>query len=273
MSSARLRPLFVGLAIVLLVLAAVESVVLFGIIDSQDAVGVDLVYYQDVGRRWIETGVYYTDRQLSGPYQQQTLVDNLYPPHALYLFVPFVYLPAILWWVLPLGIIAWVVWWCRPAIWGWPILAAILLFPKTPNQVIFGNTDMWVAAAIAAGVRWGWPSTLVTFKPSLVFFSLIGIRSRGWWVAAVVLAIASLPFLSLWLLYPIAMGNSTASAQFTYSLSNLPFFSLPVVAWIVSSRRGSEGMGAWVVRLLWGGEPSLKRDGAVGSGVQFVAEA
>ena len=51
MSSARLRPVFVGLTIVLLVLAAIEAVILFRIIDSQDAVGVDLVYYQDVARR------------------------------------------------------------------------------------------------------------------------------------------------------------------------------------------------------------------------------
>jgi hypothetical protein len=265
--------LLVGLTIVLFGLATVESVVLFGIIDSQRAVGVDLVYYQEVGRRWLETGVYYTDRQLSGPYQQQTLVDNLYPPHALYLFVPFVYLPQVLWWIIPLAIVAWVVWWCRPAVWGWPILAAIVLFPKTPNQIIFGNTDMWVAAAVAAGVRWGWPSTFVTFKPSLVFYALIGIRTRAWWISAVALAVVSLPFLSLWLLYPTAMSNSTASGQFTYSLSNLPFFSLPVVAWIVSSRRGSDGMGAWIARLLRGGEPSLKQDRAVGSRLQSMVEA
>ena len=273
MNSARLRPVFVGLTIVLLVLAAIEAVILFRIIDSQDAVGVDLVYYQDVARRWLETGAYYTDRQLSGPYQQQTLVDNLYPPHALYLFVPFLYLPPILWWVIPLSIVAWVVWWCRPAAWGWPIIAAIVLFPKTPNQIIFGNTDMWVAAAIAAGVRWGWPSTLVTFKPSLFFYALIGIRTRGWWIAAVALAVISLPFLSLWLVYPVAMSNSTASGQFTYSLSNLPFFSLPIVAWLVSSRRGSEGIGAWLTRLLWGGEPSLRKDRPVGSGLQRAIEA
>ena len=74
--SVRLRPVFVALTLVLFALAAIETVVLYGIIDSQDAIGVDLVYYQDVGRRWLETGVYYTDRQLGGPYQQQTLVDN-----------------------------------------------------------------------------------------------------------------------------------------------------------------------------------------------------
>ncbi len=87
----------------------------------------------------------------------------------------------------------------------WPILALIVLFPKTPGQILFGNTDMWVAAAIAGGVRWAWPSVLVTFKPSLAFFALIGIRSRSWWIAAGVLALASLPLLPLWLDYPTAM--------------------------------------------------------------------
>ena len=84
----------------------------------------------------------------------------------------------------------------------WPILALIVLFPKTPGQILFGNTDMWVAAAIAGGVRWAWPSVLVTFKPSLAFFALIGIRARSWWIAAglfalgqpsVPLALAGLP--------------------------------------------------------------------------------
>ena len=87
----------------------------------------------------------------------------------------------------------------------WPILALIVLFPKTPGQILFGNTDMWIAAAIAGGVRWAWPSVFVTFKPSLAFFAVIGIRSRSWWIAAVVLALASLPFLSLWLDYPTVM--------------------------------------------------------------------
>jgi len=65
-----------------------------------------------------------------------------------------------------------------------------------------------------------------------------------------------LPLLSLWLLYPTVMRNS--SAQFTYSLSNLPFFCLSIVAWLTSSRRGSESMGRWFGRLAHGGEPSLE---------------
>jgi hypothetical protein len=231
----------------ILIAAAAEAVVLFRFIDDQHAVGVDLAYYQGVAQRWLDTGVFYTDRQLSGHYEVTTLIDNLYPPHALYLFVPFLVLPDILWWVLPLGLIAYVVWWCRPVVWALPILALIVLFPKTPNQIIYGNTDMWIAAFIAGGVRWGWPAVLVSIKPSLSIFGVLGIRTRAWWIAALVLAVASLPFIGLWLQYPTAMLNSTAG--WWYSFGNLPFFVLPIVAWLVSTRR-AEPLGSWAFKLL-----------------------
>ncbi len=230
------------------VLVVLEAMALYRIIDDQRGVGVDLEYYVMVAQRWLDTGVFYTERQLAGPYEVQTLVDNLYPPHALYLFVPFVWLPAALWWILPLGLIAYVVAWCRPAMWAWPLIVAILLFPKTPNQIIYGNTDMWIAAFIAGGVRWAWPSTLVTIKPSLVFFAVIGIRARAWWIAAAVLVVISLPFLALWLQYPTVMLNS--SAKFWYSFGNLPFFVLPLVAWLCSTRRGSRSWPEWAGQLL-----------------------
>lgn len=248
-----LRPFLVGSTLVILAVAVYIWVALHQVIDAQSAVGVDLEYYRFVARRWLETGVYFTEAQLAGPFVVETLVTNLYPPHALYLFIPFLVLPAILWWVLPLGLIAYVVWWCRPAMWAWPIIALIVLYPKTPNQIIYGNTDMWVVAAAAAGVRWAWPSVLVTFKPSLVFLAVIGIGSRSWWIAAAVLALISLPLLGLWLQYPTVMRNSSATAL--YSLSNLPFFVLPVVAWMTSSRRGDISVGAWAARLLRGAPP------------------
>ncbi len=243
-----LRPIWIGVTAMMLVAFALECAFLFQVITDEKAVGVDHGYYVDVARRWVETGVYYTDRQLSGPYQVQTLVDNLYPPHALYLFVPFIVLPAILWWIIPLAVIAYVVWWCRPVFAAWPILGLLLLFPKTPNQIIYGNTDMWVAAAIAAGVRWGWPAVLISFKPSLAIFGVLGIRTRGWWTAAAVLALVSLPLLAFWLQYPTVMLNS--SAGWYYSFGNLPFFVLPIVAWLASSRRGDMPLRQWALKLL-----------------------
>ena len=254
-----LRPVWVGLTIVLVALAVLETVFLYRVIDAQHAIGTDLDYYQLIAQRWLDTGVWYTDRQLTGPYEVQTLVDNLYPPHALYLFVPFLFLPDILWWIIPLGVVAYVVWWCRPVAWMWPILALILLFPKTPNQILYGNTDMWVAAAIAGGVRWAWPSVLVTFKPSLAFFAVIGIRARSWWIAAGVLVLVSLPFLPLWLDYPTVMGNS--SAKFWYSFGNLPFFVMPIVAFLGSSRRGSTPPLRWAAGLLRGGGNAVSEPG------------
>ncbi len=241
----RLRPVWVGLTVVLLVLAAVEFVLLFRIIDDQQAVGVDLEYFRFVAQRWVDTGVYYTERQLSGPYEVQTLVDNLYPPHALYLFVPFLVLPAILWWIIPLAVIAYVVWWCRPSAWAWPILALIVLFPKTFNQIIYGNTDMWIAAFIAGGVRWAWPATLVTLKPSLLFFAVIGIRSRSWWIAAAVLAIISLPLLG--------------------ALAGLPGRDAQLVGQVLVFLREPAVLRAAPGRLAGVGPPRRRGDGAVGA--------
>ena len=58
----------------------------------------------DITRNWVDTGEFYLPHQLAGPYQVQTLVDVLYPPIALYLFVPFLVLPAVLWWAIPMSV-------------------------------------------------------------------------------------------------------------------------------------------------------------------------
>jgi hypothetical protein len=237
-----------GLSALLVIVVAIETIQLYGIIDGQAAIGTDLAYYRFVADRWLSTGVVYTDQQLAGPYVVQTQVHNLYPPHALYLFVPFLYLPAILWWVLPLVVVAYVVWWCRPEPWGWPLLLLILALPKSPAQILFGNSDMWIAAFIAGGVRWSWPAVLMSIKPSLGFFAILGIRSRSWWIALAVLIVASVPLWSYWLQYPIIARNS--SAQLSYSFGNLPFFCLPIVAWLVSTRRGDRSIRRWTMDLL-----------------------
>ncbi len=234
----------------ILVVLVLETVAIYRIIDAQGAIGTDLHYYQSVAERWLRFGIWYTPDQLAGPFIVQTQVTNLYPPHALWLFIPFVYLPAILWWAIPLAVIAWVIWWCRPVPWAWPIIVLILAFPKTPAQILFGNTDMWIAAFVAGGVRWSWPAVLVTIKPSLGFFAIVGVRSRSWWVAAAVLAIVSLPWTSLWLDFITVSRNS--SAQWWYSFGNLPFFALPIVAWMLSSRRGRTPPICWAAGLLGG---------------------
>ena len=238
----------------MLVALAVETAALYKIIDDQYSIGSDLRFFQSVAQRWLDTGVYYSDRQLSGPHIHLSNVDNLYPPLALYLFIPFLVLPSILWWIIPIVVIGYVVWWCRPPAWALPILAALLLYPKTPAVVLYGNSDIWAVTFASAGVRWGWPAVLIAFKPSVGFLALPGIATRRWWIAAAVLLVASLPFIHLWLVYPqIVIDSDTDIGR---SLSDLPFFSLPFVAWLVSTRRGRTPIGQWALAL-------LKRDGRV----------
>lgn len=243
-----LRPIWIGIAVMMLVALAAETVVLYWIVDDQRAIGSDLRFFQGVGQRWLDTGIYYTDRQLSGPYVVGSNVDNIYPPLALYLFVPFLFLPAILWWMVPIALIGYVVWWCRPAVWALPILALLVLYPKTPAVFLYGNSDIWATAFAAAGVRWGWPAVLVAFKPSVGFLGLVGIGNRGWWIAAGGLAVASLPLFGLWLEYPRVILNS--DADIGRSLSDLPLFALPFVAWMTSTRRAGETIRSWSARLV-----------------------
>jgi len=227
--------LWAGLSLILLTVAAWEALQLWQIIGEQQAIGVDPLFYQDMGRRWLETGTFYTERQLSGPYETTTLVDNLYPPIALYLFVPFVFLPIILWWIVPLAVVGFVVWYLRPVAWSWPILALVIALPKTISSAIYGNSDLWVAAAVAGGVVLGWPAILAAFKPSLIYLALIGINRISWWFMAAILVVLSLPLLPLWLQYPTVIMNSTSGAL--YSIGNLPFMCLPIMAWLFSRDR------------------------------------
>ena len=223
---------------VFLALAAWEFVWLWVDIDKQHANGLDFAFYKSVGDHWLSTGQFYLPHQLSGPYVVRTEVDVLYPPLALFLFIPFHWLPFWLWWVIPIGIVGYTVWRLRPARWSWPVLAFLVFFPKTLSETIYGNSDMWVTALVAGGLLWSWPSVLVFIKPSLLPLAFIGVRHRSWWIAAVLLGVASLPLLGLWLDYPTAMRNS--SAAWYYSLGNLPMELIPLAAWL-GRRTASRG--------------------------------
>lgn len=234
-------------AVRILILTSTGSLVLFGIaefawlwayIGNQTAIGADLVFFQDIARRWLETGEFYLDRQLAGPYEVETLVDVLYPPNALLLFVPFVWLPWPLWWIVPIGVFAASIARLRPAPWTWPLIVAGIVYPPSISQLIYGNTNTWVVAAIAAATVWSWPGVLVLLKPSLAPFALVGIRSRRWWMALVILAAVSLLFGSLWLDYVTAMQNS--SLTLGHGLQTWPLMLVPLVAW-AGRRRGLGG--------------------------------
>src|SRR5690349_15253236 len=149
--------------------------------------GMDYRYYMRLGRQWLADGSFYLPHQLAGPYQTQLLgidptVSTLYPPTALFLFVPFSLLPAVLWWAAPIAILAYSVHRLRPTTAALAAMGLLMLWPRSIGAFLFGNTDMWMAAGVAAGLVWGWPAILVTLKPTLAPLALIGVRLPLFWI-------------------------------------------------------------------------------------------
>jgi hypothetical protein len=207
-----------------------ELVLLFPYIASQNAIGTDHTFYRMVGQRWLDSGVYYLPHQLAGPYTVQPDVDVLYPPLGLLLFVPLVWLPFPLWWIVPGVVVAATLWRLRPALWTWPIMAALFAWPRGVSNLIYGNSDMWIVTFICGGLLLAWPAVLVVMKPSVLPFVFIGARRRSWWIAAGGLVLISLPMLGLWGDFVAAIRNS--DAQWYYSLDDMPPLFIPVAAWL-----------------------------------------
>jgi hypothetical protein len=226
----------VGLTLVLLAVGAYLVVVGFTSRGWAELAGVDRATYMDGAQRWLHGGSFYLDRQLHGPYETR-MGDLLYPPTALWLFVPASFLPAPLWWAIPIGFVAWSVWRWRPRAWAWPILALCLAWPNTTIAFVTAYPGLWVAAIIAAGLRWGWPGALVLLKPSLLPFALIGIRTRGWWLATGGLVLLTLPVLGMIPDWLRAVVDGRGWGGWLYSARELPLMLLPVVAWAASADR------------------------------------
>jgi len=215
---------------VLLVVGAWELAYLVPYIASQDALGTDHGFYKAIGERWLETGEFYLPRQLAGEYVIQSDVDVLYPPTAIPFFAALRWLPFPLWWSVPIGVTAWVIIRLRPARWTWPLMAVLVIWPRSLADVLYGNTNMWVLAAVAGGIASGWPAVLVSLKPSLAPLVFVGVRHRSWWIAAALMVAASLVTLDLWRDYLVAISNS--NAEWYWSLEEVPIMFVPLVAWI-----------------------------------------
>lgn len=226
---------------VFLLVAGWEALYLVPYIGSQNAIGTDHAFYREVGQRWLDSGVYYLPHQLSGPYVVRADVDVLYPPLGLLLFVPLIWMPFPLWWIVPAAVVGYVLWRLRPALWTWPIIALLFAWPRSVSNLIYGNSDMWVATLIAAGMLFAWPAVLIVLKPSVIPFALIGIRRRSWWIAAGVLVLLSLPMLGLWRDFLVAIGNS--DAEWYYSLDDIPPLFIPVMAWLGRRAGGFATLG------------------------------
>jgi hypothetical protein len=194
--------------------------------------GGDYRIYMDAARRWLSGGSFYSPYQFAGPYE---LVQPaiLYPPTILPLLVPFTFLPAVLWWLIPVAIIVACIAKHRPAMWTWPLMLLGLAWPQTGADLINGTPTLWILASIALASHWGWPGSLVLVKPSVAPFALIGIRTRGWWVAAVLMALLSVALLPLWLDWITVIRHGAGPrANLLYSVIDAPILAIPVVAWV-----------------------------------------
>ncbi len=222
-----------SVAAFLLIIAAWEATWLL----SGDIWGRDYGLYMRDAQRFLSTGTPYAPEQLASPYPIFGELF-LYPPTALALMVPFAFLPAVLWWVVPLGIIAWCLYRWRPGPLAWPVLAFVLVWPRTLGAVAAGNTDLWIAALIAAGLVRGWPLAFVLIKPSVAPLLLLGVRTwRRTAVGIGAMIVVGLVTLPLWPQYLTSLGNlRDPSPWLAYSLPNLPLLLVPVVAWLGRAR-------------------------------------
>jgi len=225
------RVLALSLTGVVLGIGVAFFVILWSYDSSMGNVGEDYRFYVDLGRRWLETGVMYGERQLTGSqYNVEINVDNLYPPPAILFFVAFVYIPWFVWYLIPLALVAYAVWRAQPAVWTWPFIALCIAWPRTLGSIVVGNSDLWSAAFVAAGLVWSWPSVLGLFKPSFAPFVLIGIRSRSWWIALAVAGLVALLFAGYWPQYLNAATHWDLPV--TRSLANIPMLLIPIIAWV-----------------------------------------
>jgi len=226
-------PLTLGLVL----LALVEFVWLLRGGSPIVMVDYDRGHYMDAARRFLQSGTPYLPAEVSERFDY-SLLTFLHPPIALLLMVPFSFLPDFLWYAIPVGIVAVSVLRWRPVRTVWPLIGLALAWPRTPSMLVVGNTDLWVAAFVALGCRFGWPAVLMALKPSLFPLAFVGARRRTWWLAAALLAIAAIPFGSLWIDWFNVVRHSPG--DLAYSLLALPLVLLPLIAWLGRSDRGAE---------------------------------
>lgn len=236
----RRRGLAAGLSMFAAVLLVGGMAILVSLApDVTERLGVDYRQYSNATARWLAGGSFYQPWQLTGPYEvplgefRIERLPVLYPPFAIALFVPFTLTPLLApaWWGIPMLVIGTAVVLDRPRPWTWPILTFCALTGDTIWLTISGNPTLWTTAAVALGIRFGWPSVGVMLKPTLAPFALIGIRRRSWWLALAGLILLSIPFMSLWPDYLTAIRNQRG-VDLLYPLNNVPMMMIPVVAWL-----------------------------------------
>ena len=222
---------------VLLLFAAAQTVVLFRAAAVRGEIGWDADLYAAIGTHFLATGQAYFPIQ-SAPYPALGTI-NLYPPTALYLFVPASFMPRILWWAIPLLVIAWSLVRLRPAWWAWPLMALACVVPvdapEIPIGLVYGNTLLWTMAALFAaaafrpGIAWA-----AAFKPADLLLGLpFAVRSRRGCAVAVGASLILLPLWGDWL---AAIRNLQGASPFLV-VATLPALAVPSIAYLARTGR------------------------------------
>lgn len=203
----------------------------------------DIGHYLDATRRWVETGTPYLAHEVAGPYAAYSPLTFLHPPISLYLFWVFLSVPVVLFWIVPLGVVGGLVAWWRPHWATWPVLALALCTDGFRNAVVTGNTDLWMALAVAGGLAVGWPAVVAVIKPTFAPLALLALRRRAGWLALALVAVAAIPFGSLWLDWLAVVRNGPGGLA--YSLPNYSWVAAPALAWAARTRAPGR-FGTWL---------------------------
>jgi hypothetical protein len=134
------RPAAFGSTALIVVASLAIGAAVYGAAARAGKLGIDLGVTRELAQRWLDTGSMYMPYQLAGSYPATgwpslDVIPGLYPPSAVFLFVPFLWVPAVLWWAIPFAILAATIYRWRPAPGAWPVMAAVLLFPATWSMI------------------------------------------------------------------------------------------------------------------------------------------
>jgi hypothetical protein len=228
------RPTAIGLTVLIALFGAYQLWIGLAVLDWRQAIGSDVRLYVAAAERLFSGESYYLPSQLAGPHELGR-TDVLYPPTAMWFYLPLMVVgyPGLL--VLWLAVMVWAVRGCKP--WAWPLIALCIAPWQTLLALNDGNPSMLVAIGVALALRFAAFGPLALLKPSFFMFGLVGIRSKWWWVTSGLLLVATLPFISETLLYPRVVLDTVFEQGLMYSFWTYSLALIPVIAWFARDRR------------------------------------
>ena len=201
---------------------------------QMNGIGWDYRIYMDRAADFMAGRGFYCRASWQGHTSSRMATLSILPRRAALRAVP---VPAsLLYWVIPLAITAAVVVWHRPAIWAWPIIAAIPVLERDLMSDIHQRQSRYLdLAALSLATIWPAVAPLTALKWGLTPFALFGIWRREWWVGAG-LALAICPaFAPMWPDY-IRVVQDARGNSLDYILNEYPMMLIPLVAWGARTR-------------------------------------